>query len=440
MLSFHKNLSALMALALVFFLTACGGINREERQAWFANYFATAAKDENLSHRIFCLWFGGSRQAYTDNIIIGGNKKEANIWFDGVEDMLLGYNQAEVKPKFVFEIVSDQKTYKSHEAKINNFKQRFPNNFKHSLLDDLDDQYKPPLEVLEHATDGNPAFASDALRLFYLPHKDFKLNVYMDVDAFNDKISHLTRYNHYKIFGTEVRDNGVFISKNANDYLVERNLNSTDWQKLKDLAFNNYLANKELIDHQKDRARFKGSPNFLEYEEKINKLVKLQLEHPKTQIEIVTAIIQSYGPSLWVSAAYGLVPSVKTNQWINDEVVSAQAWKGGGGIPLGLKLSSASMLDELDIIKDLSAFLDQNTLQEVKESILKLNLMGWDYNYFKNFKDHDLGLKIQEEIKEQWTKIENYLHRYLAKIIITIGIEKLKVSSSGVFMALETLQ
>ena len=409
-LSFSR-LFLIIILIPLFLLSACGS---EERRNYFKGYFTEAARDNPNSQRIFNIWFAGDRQAYTKDIYIGGNKNESEKYFDAVTDMLAGYERAQnANLPFLFEIVVDEVTYQSELAALTRLKKIYPKTFKVTLLSSIPSHNLPPHHIIDHAKVGNPAIASDALRIWYLQDKKYATNVYLDIDHFMDKVENYERYKDYKIFGREVEPGYLYFPPRNNDYLIDKSAPPQKLSNIKDRGIIAYDANEELFSHYKNRARFVSMPEpqgLLAYKGNLEALVNYQIAHPTKIINLVSAIINnSLGPSLWVNSASGPDPDAKVNPAMKDAIVSAQSWKQGQSIPVDPKPLSVSSLDQLAIIKaakDKSDVAAENLLTKI---VLRLNLLGWDQSYFSKFPDKSLSIKVAQFIKSEWEVAENTL-------------------------------
>lgn len=433
-----KRFFILLSLLFTF---ACS--NQLERKDYFSSYFAAVVKDNPNSQRIFSIWFAGDRQAYTKEIYIGGSKSESQKWFSSVEDMLKGH--AEVKNgemPFLFEIVVDQVTYESEKNQLERLKKLYPKSFKVTFLSDIPKEKSPPKKIIDHAYVGNPAVASDALRIWYLANKDYATNVYIDVDNFLDKLENLDRYPDYKIFGREVQPGFVYFSQLGNDYLIDKGVEPLKLSIIQKNGIKRYDLSEHLLSHFKNRARFMELPLsklFDNYRDDIERLVDYQMNHPEKTIDFVLTVIRALGPQLWVDSSRGDNPEAKKNEAMQDKMVSAQSWKDGRRIPFDTKGLSVNTFNTIKLFEIALPKVNNADQQELKRIILRLNLLGWDHNYFSKFANRELSYRLAAYIKNQWDEAKRILKD--ADISLSDDIEAdLKSRTGGLYLSFEAIE
>lgn len=253
--------------------------------------------------------------------------------------------------------------------------------------------------------------------------------------------THYERYKNYKIFGREVEPGYVYFANINNEYLVDKSFSDDKIEILKKNGLEEYEKNKVLISHYKNRARFLNfsstNDSFNAYKKDLDYLVEYQIKNSDNVIDMVSAIIYTFGPGLWLTLSSGAHPDIKENPGINDQAVSAQAWKGGNQIPVGyqsLRVRNFNKLLFLDKIKD-----HPDVEQRLTKIVLNLNYLGWDYDYFSRFPEKELSQLLAKEISQFWQEALAILELKIDKSDIEAIKEEFKKAAGGLYIALGLL-
>ncbi len=435
-----RFLQCINILTIIFLLTSLSCDRHAERQKWSKNFFTELAKDSNSSLRMFNIWFGGDRTAFTKNIWLGGKQSESDLWYAYVDDFLLGQRQANTNAPFLFEIVLDQDTYNTQKLILERLKDKFPTTFKITMLSEIPAAQLPPKEVIEHAYVGNPGLASDALRLWYLPNKSFATNIYLDVDLFLNKMMIFSDYPDYKIFGREVSGAHIFYHQAGegvgNDYLIDKGAPEVNFVNLQNRGLARYRENAELLNHFKNRAAFvtdyDNKTGFEKYWHSVTNLYSYQMQQGDKLIDLVSAVIDAFGPNLWSGS-----PDAVANTAASKEHVSAQEWKGGDSVTVDTRSLTKNKFNLLLFIQELEAKSLSTEATRASEIILALNILGWDHGYFSRFSDRGIADQVEKRITELWQEAEQIIETNLGRNRVHAIALDLKKATGGLFLALK---
>lgn len=436
----HASYFLFLSLVLITFVTGCDSTTASRE--WYKQHFTEAAKENNNSRRMFMIWVGGDRQSYSKEIWIGASRSKSEDWFSLVDILLQGQRDAQVSNSpFLLELIADDVTITTQQENLKNLVDRFPTTFRVTVLDSIPAHRAPPREILDHARVGNPALASDALRLWYLKDPDYATNVYIDVDNFMDKAAHLYRYTDHKVFGLEVEPGAIYHAASNNDYIIDRNAPPQKIENIKVAAQSTYQQYERLFAHYKHRAAYALDPAshraFDTYWKTLTSLVDYYHQHRDLFFDLTAATIYS-GPGLLVRSEAGTDPNARENKGNTDKAVSAQAWKDGTSIPVD-KSHTLNNLTSLSVIKEFFGATDAATHDELTKLILSLQFMGWDQSFFARSPQKDLAHRVSTKINEVWIDTERLVRRHLPHASTTTLAQQLKQATGGLFYSIMAL-
>lgn len=378
--------------------------NSKPRIEAFQYFFNVLKAKDVKSYRLFCIWLGGEYKKYKNKNYIGGSIGEAQKWIHIASDFLMAAHELGLK-NFVFEIILDKETYDAHP--FEQLKTQFPDHFKATRIEEKLKSYEPLLylSLLSHFDDGNPAIASDVLRLWEIGNTEYDINCYRDIDnlIFHfDKLD-LTNWKEHFKHDMSVQEGHIYrpcsiIEKPpttsfsaSNDHLVGYKVSEDSLDKVKNKFMTHIRPFQRLFSYYKKRDRFLSeldpSKAYKRYDEEISHFID-DLIKSENHYDFVRAVIDSTGPGFWIHNTDGNIICPMT--CTKDPLISVNSWK-----PVNIYLGEGKMTE-------LRQHIGEIPEKNVKiKNILKLHFMGYDHHFFKNF-SHGLAAFLEQEMKKLW--------------------------------------
>lgn len=373
-------------------------------------------KKDVKSYRLFNIWVSGDYASYKKDIFIGASKEESENWVKSVEPILLAGesvfgNRKNSSPfegeGFTFELILDEPTYKTQKKELDSLQKKFPQSFKMTFIEkeleliirDLKDDSQDWIKnLMSHYKDGNPALASDVIRIYKLYDANHDMNVYLDVDSLLERVKFIAseEIKALEIFRSQlVAEEDVVYSNNynfgkTNDYLFVLKAGKYVHSKLKEIKS---LLNKNirddliLLNHYQGRERFlKQDYSF--YKKTIVELTSNIISHKKS-FSLKYSIMYGTGPGFWKKCvANELSSDILVSNEESLGYVSKASWD-----PTESSIGSILYTD--------TEYLEDHLVKTNEEltNIVLLSIMGLDLEYFSHFgKNKLLILSLKKEI------------------------------------------
>lgn len=324
------------------------------------------------SQRLFFIWVQGDLD---HKVPLGGDDPTFQAWAKEVEALMQIFQRTS-HPMRV-ELLADQGTFLQHQALWERWAKTYPDVWK---LTDIRTIHWPDASwVLEQCEHGIPAVCSDILRIFYLRHDAYSINLYMDVDAFVYHRSHQTMSTAH-LLGWDVKEPGLYhgasVGRDPKDSVVNNDYILSDrfehWDFLHALAASRLVEYRDLLQHAALRSKIQ-SPRA--YHSHMKTFLASWKKSPARNIHPLGWVVEAYGPWFWLhlsaegrSRFYPLPASPTAGSWKGGSAISSQgslsyqaavAWLGED-----LALESMRLLWMMEDVRHVRSSKLQNALQE----------------------------------------------------------------------------
>jgi hypothetical protein len=328
-------------------------------------------------YRLLSIWVKGDLAHHGTINPIGGHK-HAQEWQVAMEQFLkASYYHKQVKkdPHVLVELILDKETYATSMDLLRHWQKTYPSHLKVTLLESFADDHLID-EPMRQCQQGIPSICSDFLRSWCLEDIDYTMNVYLDIDTFSEAYRHRWSQKSSFLLGAACVEKGLWSVLRLSPQMMSWNGDmlisyghKIDWPLLKAKLLQNYNLYERPFRDIYQRSQRLNHPTFHDYEVDLTQRKQWWHAHPELNFDQNSIILEVIGPGFWVRQLLtGSAYPYKRTQ----EVDNYFSWCDQQEL---IPMRPISLQDIINIFG-----VDQ------ADNYLSLNLMLYDYFYFKKFK------------------------------------------------------